>query len=131
MVFKIGLVKEVVEKLHEATNVVFDTAVHKKAAKRKLKQGAPTGHNRERSNPNAISNALHHSRHRANQDSGITNAMQLSLQSLPGISMFTDRAVIGMLKSFAGIHRDNKLRSWSRDFRLSAGVGAFTVDMIF
>lgn len=141
MVFRIGLVKEVVEKLHEATNVVFDTAANKKAGKKKLKQGAPAGHNRERSNPNAIHlgrmaitrNAVNQSKHRlrSNQESAMTNAMQLSLQSLPGISTFTDRAVIGMLKSFAGIHRDNKLRSWSRDFRLSAGVGAFSVDMIF
>ena len=129
MVFRIGLVKEVVEKLHEATNVVFDTTLHKKAAKKKIRKGS--GHHRERSNPNAnqLGNKPH-LKHRANQDSAI-NAMQLSLQSLPGISTFTDRAVIGMLKSFAGIHRDNKLRSWSRDFRLSAGVGAFSVDMIF
>jgi hypothetical protein len=119
MVFRIGLVKEVVEKLHEATNVVFATAVHKKTARKKLKPGT------------AASQWGKISKHRANQDSAITNAMQLSLQSLPGISTFTDRAVIGMLKSFAGIHRDNKLRSWSRDFRLSAGVGAFSVDMIF
>jgi hypothetical protein len=141
MVFRIGLVKEVVEKLHEATNVVFDTAVHKKAAKKKIKSGGSAGHSRERSNPNSsqwnkITNARNAAthlkdRHRANKESAITNAMQLSLQSLPGISTFTDRAVIGMLKSFAGIHRDNKLRSWSRDFRLSAGVGAFSVDMIF
>jgi hypothetical protein len=58
-------------------------------------------------------------------------AMSLSLQSLPGISAFTDRAVIGLLKSFAGIYRDNKLLSWKNDFRLGAGVGAFSVNMIF
>ncbi len=57
--------------------------------------------------------------------------MSPSLQSLPGISTFTDRAVIGMLKSFAGIYRDNKLLGWKNDFRLGAGVGAFSVNMIF
>ena len=36
-----------------------------------------------------------------------------------------------MLKSFAGIYRDNKLLSWKNDFRLGAGVGAFSVNMIF
>ena len=57
--------------------------------------------------------------------------MSLSLQSLPGISTFTDRAVIGMLKSYAGIYRDKKILAWNDDFRLGAGVGAFTVSMIF
>lgn len=57
--------------------------------------------------------------------------MSLSLQSLPGIATFTDRAVIGMLKSFAGIYRDNKIRNWNNDFRLGQGVGIFTVSMIF
>ena len=55
----------------------------------------------------------------------------VELASLPGISAFTDRAVIGMLKSFAGIHRDRKLLKWREDFRLGAGVGAFAVNMIF
>ena len=36
-----------------------------------------------------------------------------------------------MLKSFAGINRSEKLRVWKDDFRLGAGVGAFSVDMIF
>ena len=42
-----------------------------------------------------------------------------------------DRAVLGMLKSFAGIHRDRKILSWNNDFRLGAGVGAFQVSMIY
>lgn len=55
----------------------------------------------------------------------------VELASLPGISSFTDRAVVGMLKSFAGIHRDRNLLKWRDDFRLGAGVGAFAVNMIF
>jgi Adenylate and Guanylate cyclase catalytic domain len=55
----------------------------------------------------------------------------MSLASLPGINAFTDRAVIGMLKSYAGIHRDKKIRDWNNSFELSAGVGAFTVSMIY
>lgn len=53
------------------------------------------------------------------------------LSSLPGITDFTDRALLGMLKSFAGINRSKSLRAWKDDFRLGAGVGAFSVDMIF
>ena len=132
MVFRIGLVKEVVEKLDEATNVVFDTTATKKALKKKKLGGSRHGRKEASRNDVVRRGGGTRLRHRRQaQDSSITDAMQLSLQSLPGISTFTDRAVIGMLKSFAGIHRDNKLRAWSRDFRLSAGVGAFSVDMIF
>ena len=149
MVFRIGLVKEVVEKLHEATNVVFDTtATTKKAAGKKQlpkrsKHSLPTHHRKTSSGADqkfdAVTrityarNAAHFlkTKQQRNREAAITDAMQLSLQSLPGISTFTDRAVIGMLKSFAGIHRDTKLRAWSRDFRLSAGVGAFSASMIF
>ena len=56
----------------------------------------------------------------------------LQLSSLPGIATFTDRAVIGMLKTFAGIHRDETLRKrWRDDIRLTYGVGSFHVEMIF
>jgi hypothetical protein len=44
---------------------------------------------------------------------------------LPGIQAFTDRALLGLLKSFAGIHRDRKLQDWRKDFRLGGGVGAY------
>jgi hypothetical protein len=56
---------------------------------------------------------------------------QLQLASLPGIQAFTDRALLGMLKSFAGIHRDKNLHVWKNDFRLSAGVSAYHVDIIY
>jgi hypothetical protein len=55
----------------------------------------------------------------------------LQLASLPGISNFTDRAVIGFLKSYAGVYRDKHIQNWKDDFRLGAGVRAFSVDMIF
>jgi class 3 adenylate cyclase len=54
----------------------------------------------------------------------------LALASLPGIQTFTDRAVIGMLKAFAGIHRDRKLQHWRKDFRLGGGVGAYFASAI-
>jgi hypothetical protein len=134
MVFRIGLVKEVVEKLEEATRVVFSTSEVKKISLRKRSREKLPAHVRKSSTDSNLGSNFHGGlkrfSHTKKQDS-VTDAMQLSLQSLPGISTFTDRAVIGMLKSFAGIHRDNKLRNWSRDFRLSAGVGAWSVNMIF
>jgi Adenylate and Guanylate cyclase catalytic domain len=141
MVFRIGLVKEVVEKLEEATKVVFSTSDSKKWLKKKNR--ATPGNVRLPSDANKTTSSgrLGASRTAApsarsksskvQEDDAMADAMQLSLQSLPGISTFTDRAVLGMLKSFAGIHRDNKLMGWGRDFRLSAGVGAFEVNMIF
>ena len=36
-----------------------------------------------------------------------------------------------MLKSFAGIHRDKSMNAWKNDFRLSAGVNAYNVDIIY
>lgn len=56
---------------------------------------------------------------------------QLQLASLPGIQSFTDRALLGMLKSFAGVHRDKQLTDWKTDFRLSAGVSDYHVDIIY
>ena len=57
---------------------------------------------------------------------------QLQLASLPGIQAFTDRALLGMLKSFAGVHRDKQLTTvWKNDFRLTAGVSTYHVDIIY
>jgi len=128
MVFRIGLVKEVLEKLEEATKVVFSTSDTKKMTVRKRSLNRREGGSFEGIQRLRRMSKLQ--RHQRNQD-GSADAMQLSLQSLPGISTFTDRAVIGMLKSFAGIHRDRKLMAYSRDFRLSAGVGTFDINMVF
>lgn len=127
MVFRIGLVKEVLEKLEEATRVVFSSSDTKKMTVRKRSVKSREGGSFEGIQRLRRMSKLKNQRH---QD-GTGDAMQLSLQSLPGISTFTDRAVIGMLKSFAGIHRDRKLMDYSRDFRLSAGVGTFTLNMVF
>ena len=139
MVFRIGLVKEVVEKLEEATKVVFSSADSKKQFKKKNRvspvQVRPDpsfknfwGRQTTSKNTTPLIKSKSTSFH---EHHTVADAMELSLQSLPGISTFTDRAVLGMLKSFAGIHRDKKLLGWGRDFRLSAGVNAFEVNMIF
>ena len=175
MVFRIGLVKEVIKKLEQATSVIFNTSG--KTSQTKVSQALTrrranklnTGLTR-RNSSNTVQSAGSGSSPRtvastvtsestppgagvkASARDGLTEtkgaaqsarrllrvhrsasvkAMSLSLASLPGISTFTDRAVIGMLKSFASVHRDKKLLSWNNDFRLGAGVGAFTVSMIY
>lgn len=146
MVFRIGLVAEVVEKLEQATDVIFSTGHTKSssqsAAKRRTKliaaasTGSSTSSSKQASATFSVTSAsaAKHaavSLKRKVKRSASTKAMSLSLESLPGISTFTDRAVIGMLKSFAGLYRDNKILNWNDDFRLGAGVGAFTVSMIY
>jgi Adenylate and Guanylate cyclase catalytic domain len=133
MVFRIGLVKEVIQKLEQATDVVFSNSANKKHATGILKR--PT-HNKRNSSDIPMSKAatrtvMAERRRKTQRTNSNRAAMSVSLQSLPGIQTFTDRAVVGMLKSFAGIYRDNKLLSWKNDFRLGAGVGAFSVNMIF
>jgi len=146
MVFRIGLVKEVVEKLEQATDVIFSNSSGKSsnssAAKRRIKQSALASTAAAASAAGSSSTTPSMTTltstttvaakvKRKIKRVASVKAMSLSLQTLPGISTFTDRAVIGMLKSFAGIYRDNKIRNWNNDFRLGAGVSAFTVSMLY
>jgi hypothetical protein len=150
MVFRIGLVKEVVEKLEQAQDVIFNPGHNNKttsqasaAKKGRHNKGPSAGgehgggsapvtarRNSTLSQVTVAKSAATMIKRKIKRNASV-KAMSLSLQSLPGISAFTDRAVIGMLKSFAGIYRDNKIRNWNNDFRLSAGVGTFTVSMIY
>lgn len=64
----------------------------------------------------------------------ITNERDIDnveLSTLPGIHAFADRALLGMLKSFAGINRDKSIKEWEKDYRLGAGVGAYSVELSF
>ena len=146
MVFRIGLVKEVIEKLEQATGVVFGkqkTSKLNSANKRRrhhrsgsvmsMHSSAGSRNGSSESIGDRSSNGIRSSvlRGRRRNEDHAVNPMSLSLHSLPGISTFTDRAVIGMLKSFAGIHRDRKILGWNDDFRLGAGVGTFNISMIF
>ena len=126
MVYRIGLVKEVIQKLEQATDVVFAGSTQKQGGVRRRRRKA-----RQISGSQSSQQSMSSSSGSRIQRASSTKAMSLSLQSLPGISAFTDRAVIGMLKSYAGIYRDNKVLAWKDDFRLGAGVGAFSVNMIF
>mmetsp|Transcript_36058 Transcript_36058/g.53794 ORF Transcript_36058/g.53794 Transcript_36058/m.53794 type:complete len:1410 (-) Transcript_36058:375-4604(-) len=132
MVFRIGDVGEVKAKRDRARDVIFDPrrATKGKATVYRRKHGVKTiGAGGNTSVFSARSTVV------AAKPKEVSNKQDpkdsLSLASLPGISTFTDRAVIGMLKTYAGIYRDQKLLNWKNDFRLGAGVGAFSVDMIF
>ena len=60
------------------------------------------------------------------------NKDHIQLASLPGISRFADRALLGILKTFAGIYRDKNIKKWEDDdYRLGGGVGAFKFEMTF
>jgi hypothetical protein len=143
MVYRIGLVNDVIEKLEQATDVVFSPSTVKSAPsgprRRQLRASADSGRYSSgaySASGSEKSPALRAAPNSSNRRKGTrtptaTNAMGLSLKSLPGISIFADRAVIGMLKSFAGINRDHKILSWNDDFRLGAGVGAFRINMVF
>jgi hypothetical protein len=105
MVFRIGDFSEVHKKRKIATEKLFRS--NKGNKKANMKQMKKLRHGRQ-------------------VDDG-----QINLASLPGIQGFTDRALLGMLKSFAGIHRDKNLYLWQNDFRLSDGVGSYCVDIIY
>lgn len=156
MVFRIGLVKEVIQKLEQAQDVIFSgTKAAQEAVRRRVRhtsggsdqsaslamsntmshRGSSSGFSSSSSNtnPRASGSILRWADHgkRKAQRNARNKAMSLNLASLPGISTFTDRAVIGMLKSFACMYRDKDIRKWNKDFRLGAGVGAFTVSIFY
>mmetsp|Transcript_16719 Transcript_16719/g.24770 ORF Transcript_16719/g.24770 Transcript_16719/m.24770 type:complete len:710 (-) Transcript_16719:30-2159(-) len=109
MVFKIGEDREVQDRLEKAQNVVFS-------------------HDRSSRRPSTSVVAAIESKHP--DDTKVVRS-DLPLASLPGIANFADRALIGMLKTYAGIHRDRDILRWTEDMRLGFGVGVFSVDMIF
>ena len=49
----------------------------------------------------------------------------IDLSSLPGIQAFADRALLGLLKTFASIHRDRTILKWNDDFRIGSSVELF------
>jgi len=118
MVYRIGDFKDVKKKRETAANVIFS---------QEKQSGTRLATLKNRKSQHRRKNTL--IRRRNKQTNIGMDTVQLA--SLPGITTFTDRALIGMLKSFAGIYRDRRLLNWKNDFRLGAGVGAFSVDMIF
>ena len=117
MVFRIGDFSEVHDKKKRATNVVFSNTAKSNTQKTSL---------RRRNRGGKLKAPLRRGRRKNDDGEGA-----LQLASLPGIQAFTDRALLGMLKSYAGLHRDKSMNAWKNDFRLSAGVHAYNVDIIY
>jgi len=126
MVYRIGAVCEVVEKREKAEAVIFsrkDTSKVRRRQSRRagfqdLKRSSLGGSRRG----SVQSDADRFSR---------SHVDNLDLSSLPGMRTFTDRALLGLLKTFASIHRDKTIKNWNDDFRLGAGVGAASINLNF
>jgi len=107
MVYKIGDFNEVREKEKIAAEMMFQS---------------PRG----RTDYNGDANSSRRKSH-----AWIDKMKSIHLSTLPGISGFTDRALLGMIKSFAGIRKEESLKRWETSFELGAGVGAYSVELIF
>lgn len=110
LVYRIGDFEFVRKKNDEAKKVIFS---HQGEHQPKNKQSS------------LASNA---SSSRLNLDEELNS---INLASLPGINIFGDRAVLGLLKAFAGINREESLKVWEKDYRVGGGVGAFSLGMSF
>jgi class 3 adenylate cyclase len=121
MVFRIGDFTEVHDKKKRATDVVFDSQTRRRNLKVRRRVAGGGRSTKARGKRGYAS-----TRHLDNPNDGT-----LQLASLPGIQNFTDRALLGFLKSFAGLNRDDALQEWRKDFRLGAGVGAFKVSVMY
>ena len=114
MVFRIGDFREVHDRKKRATDVVFEVKQRRNVKVRRRGAGKSKG-----------------KRDYGVRQMDMGNDETLQLASLPGIQSFTDRALLGFLKSFAGLNRDYEIRKWRKDFRLGAGVGAFSVSVMY
>ena len=127
MVYKIGAVKEVIEKLEQAEAVIFSRRQAKIRRRRSRRPLASTNRASNRHIRTASSNSTVAT---GNRMSG-SHLDSIDLSSLPGMQKFTDKALLGLLKTFVGIHRDKTILEWNDDFRLGAGVGAASINLIF
>lgn len=110
MVYRIGDFEDVEAKKARASEVIFDTA--------------------EKKNSKLLSRRVRIGRSRYHKGRNL-NEGTIQLATLPGIQAFTDRAVLGLLKTFAGLYRDQALITWTKDFRVGAGVDAFSFGLLF
>ena len=122
MIYKIGAVSEVLAKRDKAEAVIFSKSQSR--ARRKSR------HNKHRPSSSQVSRGGIHKRNDVDGYSQ-TNVDNLDLSSLPGIRSFTDRALLGLLKTFAALSRDRIILNWNNDFRLGAGVGAASINLSF
>lgn len=123
MVFRIGDFNEVHERQARATDVVFSSEKRTSRSRNLRRRNRAVG-------PAEQSTRRRATRQRGRRSLGDSTGDSLALASLPGIQTFADRALLGLLKSFAGIYRDKNIQNWKKDFRLGAGVGAFNVNLM-
>lgn len=121
MVYKIGAVKEVIGKLEQAEAVIFSRRTTKLRRRSRRITGAKSPGGLSAGGSSALTGAPDRMSHLDSVD----------LSSLPGMRTFADRALLGLLKTFVGIHRDKTILEWNDDFRLGAGVGAASINLIF
>ena len=121
MVYRIGSVSEVMEKRERAEAVIFSGENTAKSLRRRHQSAAMA--QQQLTKPHRM-NSIPHRLSRSHVDN-------LDLSTLPGMRAFTDRALLGLLKTFAGIHREKKILDWNNDFRLGAGVGAMSINLNF
>lgn len=124
-VYKIGAVNEVLENRRRAEQVIF-SSTNTPSIRRRFT------HNHASSVGLSIP-SLHDTRRHSSEHSNCfsTIADNLDLSSLPGIQAFADRALLGLLKTFASIHRDKAILNWNDDFRLRAGVREVSIELFF
>eukprot|EP00984_Skeletonema_dohrnii_P000113 scaffold35_cov117-Skeletonema_dohrnii-CCMP3373.AAC.6 len=127
MVYKIGAVKEVIEKLQQAEAVIFSrrtTKLRRRRSRRSIMSTTKTSTLHARGSSATLAGAA------ADKMSG-SHLDTIDLSSLPGMRAFTDRALLGLLKTFVGIHRDKTILEWNDDIRLGLGVGAASINLLF
>ena len=117
MVYRIGSVSEVMEKRARAEAVIFSGENTAKSLRRRHKY--------------TQQQAKSHRLSKMQQRLSRSHVDNIDLSTLPGMRAFTDRALLGLLKTFAGIHREKKMLDWNNDFRLGAGVGAMSINLNF
>ena len=125
MVYRIGSVSEVVEKRERAEAVIFSTENTAKSLRRRHQSAAIAQQQQQKQL--AKSQRLNSMQLRLSR----SHVDNIDLSTLPGMQAFTDRALLGLLKTFAGIHREKKIMDWNNDFRLGAGVGAMSINLNF
>eukprot|EP00571_Detonula_confervacea_P007093 CAMPEP_0172325602 /NCGR_PEP_ID=MMETSP1058-20130122/54451_1 /TAXON_ID=83371 /ORGANISM="Detonula confervacea, Strain CCMP 353" /LENGTH=863 /DNA_ID=CAMNT_0013042193 /DNA_START=534 /DNA_END=3125 /DNA_ORIENTATION=+ len=125
MVYRIGAVNDVVQKRERAEAVIFSAKNTAKSRRRKTQPRRIGLSQLGVSSQGGSQGAL------LGDQFSRSHVDNLDLSSLPGMRTFTDRALLGLLKTFAGIHRDKTILNWNNDFRLGAGVGAVSINLNF
>ena len=132
MVWRIGDFSEVQKKNKAAIEKIFRDKVYKSS-----KNNSNLRRRTARISYNRRNRAIPTTAIRKTSASVSGGSPEIQLESLPGIQGFADRALLGMLKSFAGIHRDKSLQRWKNDYRLTKSrskrstTSSYTVEVMY